>query len=123
MFSGCLRKRHLATIGRVPRAAAMRYGHIMIRAFRYIGLVEGITTLALFVVAMPAKYWFGYPDLVPLAGRIHGAAFVIYLLAMAICLWGRGFSPAEWLRTTVASFFPFGTFLNDGFLKRKQAAA
>ncbi|WP_366933683.1 DUF3817 domain-containing protein, partial [Devosia sp.] len=37
----------------------------MIRLFRYIGVAEGITTLALFLVAMPAKYWFGFPDLVP----------------------------------------------------------
>jgi integral membrane protein len=95
----------------------------MIQLFRTIGLLEGITTLALFLVAMPAKYWFGYPDLVPPVGMIHGVAFVIYLLAMVICLWGRGFSAWEWARTTIASFFPFGTFLNDPLLKRKQMAA
>jgi integral membrane protein len=95
----------------------------MIRVFRYIGVFEGLTTLALFFVAMPAKYWFGYPGLVPPVGALHGGAFVIYLLAMVVCLWGRGFTPWEWLRTTVASFFPFGTFLNDGMLKRKELAA
>ena len=92
----------------------------MIRIFRYIGLVEGITTLALFLVAMPAKYWFGFPDLVPPVGALHGAAFVLYIVAMVVCLWGRGFTAGEWARTTGASFFPFGTFLNDGLLKRKQ---
>lgn len=95
----------------------------MIRIFRYIGVFEGLTTLALFLVAMPAKYWLGFPSLVPPVGALHGLAFVVYLLAMVICLWGRGFTPWEWLRTTVASFFPFGTFLNDGLLKRKQLAA
>lgn len=94
----------------------------MIRAFRYIGVAEGITTLALFLVAMPAKYWLGIPHPVPPIGALHGAAFVIYLVAMLVCLWGRGFTPFEWLRTTFASFFPFGTFLNDPFLKRKQMA-
>lgn len=92
----------------------------MIRTFRYIGIAEGITTLALFLVAMPAKYWLGFPALVPPVGAIHGAAFVVYIVAMVVCLWGRGFSAWEWLRTTLASFFPFGTFLNDPFLKRKQ---
>jgi integral membrane protein len=92
----------------------------MIRLFRYIGLVEGITTLALFLVAMPAKYWFGFPGLVPPVGAIHGGAFVLYLVAMVFCLWGRGFSAQDWARTTFAAFIPFGTFLNDGFLKRKQ---
>lgn len=95
----------------------------MIRSFRYIGLVEGVTTLALFLVAMPAKYWFGYPELVPSFGAVHGGAFVLYIVAMMVCLWGRGFTAWEWVRTTLAAFFPFGTFLNDGFLKRKQEAA
>jgi integral membrane protein len=95
----------------------------MIQLFRYIGILEGLTTLALFLVAMPAKYWFGFPNLVPPVGMIHGAAFIIYLVAMVICLWGRGFGPWDWARTAIASFFPFGTFLNDGLLKRKQAAA
>lgn len=94
----------------------------MIRLFRYIGVAEGITTLALFLVAMPAKYWFGYPDLVPTVGLIHGVAFIAYILAMTICLSGRGVSGMDWVRTTLAAFFPFGTFLNDPFLKRKQLA-
>ena len=63
----------------------------MIRMFRYIGLAEGITTLALFLVAMPAKYWLAYPHLVPPVGLIHGVAFVAYILAMVVCLWGGDF--------------------------------
>lgn len=94
----------------------------MIRLFRYIGVAEGITTLALFLVAMPAKYWFGYPDLVPPVGLIHGLAFVVYLLAMVVCLWGSGFSGWDWARTALAAFVPLGTFFNDGFLRRKQLA-
>ncbi|WP_205245739.1 DUF3817 domain-containing protein [Devosia naphthalenivorans] len=95
----------------------------MIKIFRAIGLFEGITTLALFFIAMPLKYVFGNPALVPSIGMIHGAAFVIYLVAMLVCLWGRGFSGWEWARTTLAAFIPLGTFLNDGLLKRKQLAA
>ncbi|HEY8576613.1 MAG TPA: DUF3817 domain-containing protein [Devosia sp.] len=94
----------------------------MIKTFRYVGIVEGCTTLLLFLVAMPAKYWFGNPALVPPLGMLHGIAFITYILAMVICLWGRGFTASEWTRTTLASFFPFGTFLNDGLLKRKEAA-
>ncbi|KKB76171.1 membrane protein [Devosia limi DSM 17137] len=92
----------------------------MIRLFRFVGIVEGITTVALFFVAMPLKYWFAMPGLVPPVGMIHGAAFVVYLLAMVVCLWGRGFTAWEWTRTTFAAFFPLGTFLNDPMLRRKQ---
>jgi integral membrane protein len=94
----------------------------MIKLFRYVGIVEGITTLALFLVAMPLKYWFDMPGLVPPVGMLHGVAFVVYLIAMVVCLWGRGFTAWEWTRTTFAAFFPFGTFLNDPMLKRKQLA-
>ncbi len=94
----------------------------MIRIFRFIGILEGLTTLALFLVAMPAKYFFGYPDLVPPVGLIHGVAFLTYIGAMLVCLPGRGLTGWEWVRSLVASFFSFGTFLNDPMLKRKQAA-
>lgn len=92
----------------------------MLGTFRLIALIEGITTLALFLVAMPLKYIWGMPQAVSLVGAIHGLAFVVYILAMVVTLWGRGWTIMEWGRTTVASFFPFGTFLNDPFLKRKQ---
>ena len=95
----------------------------MIKIFRAVGLLEGLTTIALFLVAMPLKYLFGNPALVPSIGMIHGIAFVGYLLAMIICLPGRGFSAWEWTRTALAAFIPLGTFLNDGLLKRKQLLA
>lgn len=94
----------------------------MIRIFRYFGLVEGVTTLALFCIAMPAKYWFSYPDLVPPVGLLHGVAFIAYIVAMLVCLTGRGFTPWEWTRATLAAFIPLGTFLNDGMLRRRQLA-
>lgn len=94
----------------------------MLQFFRLIALVEGVTTIALFLVAMPLKYAFDYPALVPPVGMTHGVAWLAYLLAMAVCLPGTGFSAWEWLRTFVAALFPFGTFLNDGLVKRKAAA-
>jgi integral membrane protein len=92
----------------------------MIRTFRYIGILEGITTLALFVVAMPAKYLFGMPQLVPTVGLIHGMAFVVYLLSMMVFLPGTGLTRGQWLRTFLAAFVPLATFFNDPMLKRKQ---
>lgn len=94
----------------------------MFKLFRYIAMFEGVTTLALFLVAMPAKYFFGFPDLIRPIGLTHGWAFIAYIVAMIVALWGKGFTPVEWARTTIASFFPFGTFINDPFLKRKQPA-
>ena len=94
----------------------------MIRPFRYVALIEGITTLALFFVAMPLKYGWDNPVLVPPIGLIHGIAFLVYIATMLFTLPGRGFSRTEWVHTVLAAFIPFGTFLNDPMLKRKQAA-
>ncbi len=94
----------------------------MLQFFRVIALIEGVTTIALFLVAMPLKYAFDNPALVPPVGMTHGVAWLAYVVAMAICLPGAGFSAWEWLRTFVAALFPFGTFVNDNLVKRKAAA-
>lgn len=88
--------------------------------FRLLAAVEGVTTLALFLVAMPLKYAFGQPQYVPPIGLVHGIAFVAYMAAMSPLLRDARFSQGEWLRTAIAAFFPFGTILNDPFLKRRQ---
>jgi integral membrane protein len=93
----------------------------MLRAFRIIALIEGITTLVLFLVAMPVKYWLGNPVLVPPVGWTHGIAFLAYIVLMVVALPGRRAGFLGWVRTTFAAFVPFGTFLNDPFLRRLQA--
>ncbi len=95
----------------------------MLRAFRFIALDEGITTLALFCIAMPLKYGLGVPELIRPTGLAHGVAWLSYLAAMALCLPGKGFTAWQWARTFLASLIPFGTFLNDGLLKSKEQAS
>lgn len=92
----------------------------MLRLFRIVALVEGVTTLALFLIAMPLKYWLGDPRLVPPVGAIHGGAWLAYVLAMLVCLPGKGLGAWGWIRTFIAALFPFGTFLNDPFLRRLE---
>ena len=93
----------------------------MLRLFRLIALVEGITTIALFLIAMPLKYWFGNPALVPPVGMTHGIAWLAYVGGMLICLPGKGLSAWGWLRTFPVALFPFGTFINDPSLRRLEA--
>lgn len=90
----------------------------MLELFRRVALIEGVTTLVLFFVAMPAKYLAGQPALVPPVGWIHGIAFIAYVGLMGPALWGRGLSPLGWVRTLAAAFVPFGTFANDPWLAR-----
>lgn len=94
----------------------------LLRIFRYIALVEGITTLALFLIAMPLKYGFDYPALIRPVGMAHGIAFLVYIAALFGTLPGKRFGLTGWLRTFFAAWIPFGTFLNDPYLRRREAA-
>lgn len=85
-----------------------------------MAFIEGVTTLALFVIAMPMKYLAGNPEPVRITGWMHGIAFLAYVVMMWVALHDRGWRPVELLRTFVASLFPFGTFLNDPWLKTRE---
>ena len=90
----------------------------MIEIFRKIALVEGVTTLLLFFVAMPLKYLAGQPWMVPPVGWLHGIAFVVYVAMMIATFRNRLIGARGWLRTFIASLVPLGTFANDQWLKR-----
>lgn len=93
-----------------------------IALFRIIALVEGVTTLALFLVAMPLKYGMDYDALIRPFGMTHGVAWVAYVAAMAVLLPGNRLSALDYLRTFIAGLFPFGTFLNDPLIRRRRDA-
>lgn len=95
----------------------------MAELFRKVALAEGVTTLLLFLVAIPLKYLAGQPALVPPVGWIHGIAFIAYVVLMVPAFIAARVGPVGWLRTFVAALFPFGTFLNDPWLKRALSPA
>lgn len=92
------------------------------RLFRWVAFVEGVTTLALFLVAMPIKYLAGNPEPVRITGWVHGIAFIAYVLMMWMALRGRGWTWQELARTFAAALFPFGTFVNDRFLRERETS-
>ena len=82
----------------------------MIKAFKIIGWLEGISLLLLLFVAMPVKYLMDNPQLVKTIGPIHGALFVIYVLALI-----QVYSKKDWNFKVlglgfILSSVPFGTF-------------
>jgi integral membrane protein len=84
-----------------------------LRWLRLIGCMEGISTLALFGIAMPLKYAAGIPMAVTVVGSLHGGLFLLYfatiLVVVALYRWPvlRGLSLA------VAAIVPFGPFILD----------
>ena len=81
----------------------------LIRAFRFIAILEGISYL-LFGVTMPLKYMYEILEPNFYVGMAHGILFLAYCglgLASAIHYkWKFGFSVMVFL----ASLIPFGTF-------------
>ncbi len=90
--------------------------------FRMIGIAEGISFLALLLIAMPLKYFLNYPQMVKYVGWAHGALFVAYLF-FALSVFTNFKKTFLWLvKAGVAAFLPLGTFLFDRELKKEELA-
>ena len=88
---------------------------------RLLGILEGISTLLLLFIAMPAKYFFGRPELVRSVGMIHGRLFLLFV--------GMTFVVAERLnwrfwkitwKILLASVIPFATFYVDATILKRM---
>lgn len=90
--------------------------------FRVVALLEGISLLVLFFVAMPLKYWAGLPQAVRIVGWLHGVLFIWYVAEVADLvmrrIWGRRMAAVA----MVASSVPIGTFWLDRRLRRDETA-
>lgn len=85
--------------------------------FRIVSLLEGVSYVVLLAIAMPLKYAAGEPAAVAITGRIHGALFVLFGLALASVA-----SREQWPRratviAAIAAIVPLGAF----WLERKLA--
>ncbi len=91
--------------------------------FRAIAFIEGVSYLVLLGVAMPLKYFAGFPGAVMAVGWAHGVLFVLYLAALAEVSLSRRWRLVRILGAFVASLIPFGTFVLDARLRREGSAA
>ena len=80
---------------------------------RIITFAEGISYLVLLFVAMPLKYFAGYPSAVRSFGMIHGVLFVIFVLYVVICLIKYRWGISKAAIIFVASLIPFANFYVD----------
>ncbi len=90
----------------------------MLKTFKIVSLLEGISYLLLLFVGVPLKYIGDNDALVKLLGMPHGILFITYvILALAIR------SLLDWDNKTtfivlIASVLPFGTFyINKKYLQ------
>ncbi|MBT4523744.1 MAG: DUF3817 domain-containing protein [Phycisphaerae bacterium] len=79
----------------------------------WAGIIEGISTLALFFVAMPLKYMYAQPMAVTYVGMIHGFLF-IGLIALFVI--GKSIVPLSTKMVVggiIGAVLPFGPFIVD----------
>jgi integral membrane protein len=87
---------------------------------RLIGFIEGVSFLVLLLIAMPLKYYWGFPMAVKITGWIHGVLFILYIIAVLMAIKAMEWN---WFSTLVAlsvSLVPIGTFVLDTSLKKRQ---
>lgn len=90
---------------------------------RLAGLVEGTTLLLLLGVAVPLKRLAGWPEGASVMGPVHGLAFLLYAYALAEAASAGAWPWRHIARAALACLLPFGTFLNDRWLRRRAALA
>ena len=91
----------------------------VLRQLRLVAFLEGSSFVLLLFVAMPLKYLAGYPLAVRIAGSIHGALFLLFLVALYRAAEDRAWPFRRSLTAFVASLLPFGTFVFDASLRRE----
>ena len=91
-----------------------------IRRLRYIGLIEGVSSLLLFFVAMPLKHLNDMPQAVTVVGAIHGFLFLLYMLTLVQTLIQLKLSLGWAAKVFIAAILPFGPFFIEADLRREQ---
>lgn len=85
----------------------------MLRFFRILSLLEGVSLLLIFFVTMPLKYFFdnGAPNKV--IGMAHGVLFLLYVVFAILMKYEMKWNSKTLATVMACSIIPFGTFWMD----------
>ena len=85
----------------------------MIKIFRIVAFLEGVSYILLLFIAVPIKYLLDDPIYVKLLGMPHGILFVGYVIFAVIGKNKFNWNYLEFFVISAASLVPFGTFYVD----------
>jgi integral membrane protein len=88
--------------------------------FRIVALLEGLSFIVLLGVAMPLKYIWGLPLYVKYVGWAHGLLFIAFFFALLQVYGDHHWSWKKVAWCVLASLLPFGTFVLDAQVLRKE---
>ena len=92
----------------------------MIKIFRIVAFLEGVSYILLLFIAVPIKYLLDDPTYVKLLGMPHGILFVGYIIFAIIGKNKFNWSYLKFFIISAASLVPFGTFYVDKKYLRKN---
>lgn len=85
----------------------------MNKIFKAVGLLEGLSSILLFFVAMPMKYLMDNPSLIRPVGMAHGVLFVIFVVFALILAYREKWDWKKIAIVNICAFIPLGTFYVD----------
>ena len=90
----------------------------MLEKLRKVGIIEGISLIILFFVAMPVKYLMGEPLLVRIFGTIHGILWLYLLYTLYEVYKANLIEKETAIKIIIASVIPFGFLFIDKTVKQ-----
>ncbi len=90
----------------------------VLKSFRLLSLIEGLSLITLLFIAMPARYLFGV-DFVWPVGMAHGLLWMAYVVLSLAVSHTERWSVLVWLLALLCSVVPFGFILLDRRLQRQ----
>lgn len=95
---------------------------LAIRRFRQVAWIEGLSFVLLLFVAMPLKYFAGFPIAVRVVGMLHGLLFIAYIVTLLLAASRAGWTAKKTALAFLASLVPFATFPLERRLRAEEAA-
>ncbi len=95
----------------------------MLKSFRLLSLIEGLSLITLLFIAIPARSQFGIDQAVFYAGMTHGVLWMGYFLASLMVSHSMKWSVQFWLLVLAASVIPFACFFLDRKLRQDEPQA
>ncbi len=90
-------------------------------AFRKISIVEGISAILLYFVAMPLKYIAHIPEAVRVVGTLHGLLFLVFLICLLRVWMADKWPLSKVILGFVAGNVPFGAFWFERRLRAEES--
>ena len=93
----------------------------IIKLFKKLGTLEGLSLLILLFIAMPLKYLAGNPLAVKITGSVHGFLFIAYLILAVLVSKKLKWGFDTIIICSIYASIPFGTFIFEKKYLNKPA--